>query len=487
MKQAILIMAHKNRAQIEKLVRYFDGQCDIFIHIDKKSKALTAEDEKVLASLPGVVQVSRKIAVHWGGFSLLRCQLYLLEQAMRHSDCRYIHLLSAQDYPLQPLVKFLRFFDMADKEYIGGTHLPAPNWDNNTYKRFQYYFFTDWFKFSTPKQVKWMWDFADKQKKWGIKRRLPKQVDHLYGGSAWFSLTRTCTEALLDYTKKHPALLRRYKYTFVPDEMYIHTVVWNIDFPHKKMGYTNYRYIHWAKQGDSHPVNFDESYLHELSSTEAFFARKYEYPTCERLVELTDKYMLTSEELTSTETGAWTTHTFVKHFYDGGLAQGIIKLCQICEVKDVIDLGCGPGWYVTALRKKHIPTVGYDGNPNTTELSQLLAEQAEYPCEQADLTDELMPEEPYDMVLCLSVGEYIPEQYEEQVWKNLNNATGKYLVLSWGSPKYPAEGTINLRSEEYIIERAAMCGLKVDKLATQTLRDHSWLQRYKDTVLVFRK
>ena len=29
MKQAILIMAHKNRAQLEKLIRYFEGKCDI--------------------------------------------------------------------------------------------------------------------------------------------------------------------------------------------------------------------------------------------------------------------------------------------------------------------------------------------------------------------------------------------------------------------------------------------------------------------------
>ena len=35
--------------------------------------------------------------------------------------------------------------------------------------------------------------------------------------------------------------------------------------------------------------------------------------------------------------------------------------------------------------------------------------------------------------------------------------------------------------------RGEMYGLIVDKLATRTLRDHSWLQRYKDTVLVFRK
>lgn len=36
MKQIILIMAHKNREQIERLVNYFEGKCDIIIHLDKK-------------------------------------------------------------------------------------------------------------------------------------------------------------------------------------------------------------------------------------------------------------------------------------------------------------------------------------------------------------------------------------------------------------------------------------------------------------------
>lgn len=87
MKQAILIMAHKNRMQLEKLIRYFEGKCDIIIHIDKTSE-FTRNDEKALAKLSGVKNVSRKIDVHWGGFSLLRCQLFLLEQGLKYSDCR---------------------------------------------------------------------------------------------------------------------------------------------------------------------------------------------------------------------------------------------------------------------------------------------------------------------------------------------------------------------------------------------------------------
>lgn len=36
MKHAILILAHKNVPQLCRLVKYFDRDCEVFIHIDKK-------------------------------------------------------------------------------------------------------------------------------------------------------------------------------------------------------------------------------------------------------------------------------------------------------------------------------------------------------------------------------------------------------------------------------------------------------------------
>lgn len=486
MKQAILIMAHKNRLQLERLIAYFEGKCDIIIHLDKHS-SFTKEDERVLAQLPGVRKVFRKIAVHWGGFSLVRCQLFLLEKGLKYSDCRYIHLLSGQDYPLKPLEDFLSFFELENREFIEGAHLPAPHWDGNTYKRIQHFYFTDWFRVSSDEDVNKVWRLADKQEKWGIKRRIPDQVKHIYGGSAWFSLTRKCTEKVIEYSHKHPSLLRRFMFTFAPDEIYIHTVVRHIDYPGKQMGNGNLRYIHWAKRGDNHPMEFDERHFHELSSSGAFFARKFECPNCLNLQDLTDKYLLANEKVTHSETGAWTTRTFAGHFFDGGLSKGLGKLCKVCGVKNVIDFGCGVGWYVTALRKECVAAVGYDGNPHTTEFSQLLEKQKDYPCEQADMTEELTVEEPYDMTLFLSVGEYIPSQHEEQVWKNLVGSTNNYLVLSWGTPDICEKGVVNPHTEKEIREKGVSWGLKVDELATRMLREHCWNPRHKKSVIVFTK
>ena len=156
-------------------------------------------------------------------------------------------------------------------------------------------------------------------------------------------------------------------------------------------------------------------------------------------------------------------------------------------MKNVIDLGCGPGWYVTALRKEKVAAVGYDGNPNTGEFSRLLAEQKDFTCGQADLVEELIPEEPFDVTLCLSVGEYIPSQYEEQVWKNLSVVTKRFLVISWASPDIYEEGVVNAHATKEIIKTANSFNFKIDELATVMLREYCWTERHKKNIIVFTK
>jgi SAM-dependent methyltransferase len=293
-------------------------------------------------------------------------------------------------------------------------------------------------------------------------------------------------------------------FTYVPEEIYVPTVVMGLEWEGKQYGNGNARYIHWRKEGDCHPTALTEYFFQELSATDAFFARKFEYPSCERLVEMTNQYLLRKEEYRASETGAWQHNTFTEHCFDEGLSNAIIHFCKVNEVAKVVDLGCGPGWYVTALRRNKIATLGYDGNPHTEELSRLLLGETNFPCEQADLTEELVPEEPYDLALCISVGEYIPEQYEEQVLQNLANATKRYLIISWASgmsplveaeaagstntaPQPPDEKIVNPREPQYLVEKLHKAGFEEDKLASHLLRQWAWKPRNKETVLVFKK
>ena len=42
------------------------------------------------------------------------------------------------------------------------------------------------------------------------------------------------------------------------------------------------------------------------------------------------------------------------------------------EINSVVDVGCGCGTYVEALKNSDVPVVGFDGNPYTLELIHVL-------------------------------------------------------------------------------------------------------------------
>lgn len=110
MKHAILILAHKNIGLLCRLAGYFEKDCDVFIHIDKK-QPVTREEEEKLRSYKQVKAVSREYDVNWGGTSVLESEMHLLRMAVQRGDADYFHLISGQDYPTRPLDYFLEFFN----------------------------------------------------------------------------------------------------------------------------------------------------------------------------------------------------------------------------------------------------------------------------------------------------------------------------------------------------------------------------------------
>lgn len=487
-KQVVLIQAHKNMSQLAKLVSYFEGKCDIFIHVDKKAE-VSQEELEELSQIQGVKRVYRRFSVSWAGFSILRCELFLLEEALKHSDGDYFHLLSGQDYPLQPLNDFLHFFHETSKDgYLKCRQLPFPQLDDSTYFRMQYYVLTDWINAKSTDGYKNVHKFINWQQKIGFKRRIPDQLNRLYGGSAWFSISKRSAKYLLDYTHKHPSFYRRLKFTFYPEEVYVGSVLMNSEFSNHIENREQLRCILWKNPGkDCSPMDLTLDNLEEiLKYGKKFFARKLEYPSCESLVKVIDQYMLKEPSKETSSTGSWQSCSFSDYDYDYGLSQGITFFCHTLGIDTVLDLGCGPGYYVSDLQKEKISAIGYDGNPHTEELSSLIIKGSTCcPCEVADITEELSVANPYDLVLFLNVGEYIPAHFEERVWKNLSTCTGRYLLINWGSREMEDERVVNAISEKKLVEKAATYGFGLDKLGTKVLRDHARKQTNKDGILLF--
>ncbi len=433
MSHAILIMAHKDYPQLRHLVEYFSHDCYVFIHIDRKGD-ITKEQTDELKKMGNVTRVYKRYAVHWGGTSILKCELFLIKCAMEESDADYIHIISGEDYPIKPLETFLNTFDNAkDVSFLSYVHLPHPKWQNNSYKRFEHFYpFDLYHDRNKSKQKAEQW--VNFQKKWHIHRTIPHYFEHLYGGSQWFSITREAAQVVIKYTRRHPAFYRRMRFTFAPEESYIQTVLLNL-MPVEKVLNDNLRFIRWKNENGNAPANLGTEHFHLLAASKSLFARKFSYPLCRQLVEKIDTYLLPKTPCDICETGVWIYKGFAQYpFYDR-VENTIYEYIKLTGIETVIDVGCGCGHYVAALRRLGIDACGYDANPYTEELSKQLLPWGDEPCHTYDFSNELEGYDTFDLAICLDVLPYIPITKRKQFISNLIKLSKKAILISCGDNK----------------------------------------------------
>lgn len=432
MKHAILILAHKDINQVKHLIEYFERDCYVYIHIDKTGEISRANASSLL-SLPQTTKVFRKYSLHWGGFSILKTEVFLLKEALENCDAEYFHLISGQDYPIKPLSYFLDFFKAyKNLNFLSFVHIPHPKWQENTYDRLTYYYFFDFFK-ERVKSCRLSKKWVNTESKYRIKRKIPQYFNHLYGGSQWFSITRAATTELLRYTKKHKSFYRRLHFTFAPEEIYIQTVLVNL-LPKHSIINNNKRFIRWKKENGNYPANLAMEHFHLLAESDDLFARKMDYPISSPLVSSIDKYLI-KENSTFYQlyNNGNTKNKFEVNLYNPRITECLYTYIKGVNLQDVLDIGCGCGFYVAALRRLRISIMGYDYNPLTTEISSLLLPWGDTLCGVADFTKKQNGFVSFDLVICLNVFQYIKVDDTNALTENLLRFSKKSIIISWDS------------------------------------------------------
>lgn len=175
-------------------------------------------------------------------------------------------------------------------------------------------------------------------------------------------------------------------------------------------------------------------------------------------------------------TGAWLCCDTEPHSFDEPLASAILELVRDWGDTTLVDVGCGSGQYVKFLRRYGVPAIGIDGNPNTPHFSEY--------CGVADFTEAgSIPKS--ECVLCLEVGEHIPEEHEEMFLRSLSEAAERDLILSWFPNDGEGIGHVNPRSNDYI--KSKLSDFTFDEVATEKLRESATLWWFRISVMVFHK
>lgn len=171
------------------------------------------------------------------------------------------------------------------------------------------------------------------------------------------------------------------------------------------------------------------------------------------------------------------------HFHDTNLATALCEFFKTVAGTSnisVADFGCGMGDYVKTFREHGIDAHGFDGNPDTPNLTNNL-------CKVLDLSQPQHFKKQFDWIMSLEVGEHLPKQFEDIYFQNLHNNNSQGIVLSWALKGQGGVGHFNEQDNDYIKKKLSDLNYINDIDAEEKLRKSSTGNWFKNTIMVFKK
>lgn len=283
-KHAYLIMAHNDFYTLEKLLELIDDERnDIFIHIDSKCNEITNNMVRSAIKISSVYFLEPRQNIRWGGFTQVKCEISLIELALKQGQYEYYHILSGADLPIKNQDYIHKFFeDNKGKEFIGFN-----NFDKER-KKISYFYFLQ--------------EVAPRSKKGNSLKVRYNNFLHVFfrvidrllilfqrivnmnrlknfngivcRGSNWVSITHNLAYDIIESKKD---IFKRYEYTAYPDEIFIQTHVYNSSFKNQiynlEYEYEGcLRHIDWER---GWPYTFTIQDQNELFNSNKLFARKF--------------------------------------------------------------------------------------------------------------------------------------------------------------------------------------------------------------------
>ncbi|MBR3584856.1 MAG: glycosyl transferase [Oscillospiraceae bacterium] len=267
-KHAYLIMCHNQFDLLCMLLSAIDDyRNDIYLHIDKKAKDVPLEKIRNTICKGKLVLIER-ISVNWGGYSQIKAELCLLEEATKEEH-EYYHLLSGADFPLKSQEEIHSFFAAnRGKQFIAfDSHEKV---GDEVKDRLRYYYrYQDRLGRSNDKSLLSRLQAISLrvQKLAGIDR-LSQCPYEIWKGANWFSITHDLANYVL---AEKETIKECFADSLCADELVLQSVAYSSPF-HNEIAYCNMRYIDW-KRGN--PYTFTIEDYDELTACGKLFARKF--------------------------------------------------------------------------------------------------------------------------------------------------------------------------------------------------------------------
>jgi len=269
-KIAFILLCHKDPDAIIQQATQLTAAGDVIaIHFDARAPAEAYKAiRKGLADNPAVTFARRRIRCGWGEWSLVQATLYAVEAAVAaFPRATHFYMLSGDCMAIKSAAFAHRHLDETDADYIESFDFFDSDWIK-TGIREERLIYRHMFNERTQKRL--FYASLNAQRRLGLQRVVPSDIQVMIG-SQWWCLRRRTIEAIMDFTRQRPDVMRFFRSTWIPDETFFQTLVRHL-VPEAEMRTRTLTFLLFTDYGM--PVTFHNDHYDLLLSQDYLFARK---------------------------------------------------------------------------------------------------------------------------------------------------------------------------------------------------------------------
>ncbi|WP_282027282.1 DUF5928 domain-containing protein [Ruegeria faecimaris] len=269
-KIAYILLCHKDPdaiiAQAEQLTAA--GDC-MAIHFDARaSREAYARIQGALQANSNVTFATKRIKCGWGEWSLVQATLNAVQAALEaFPRATHFYMLSGDCMAIKTAEYAHQFLNDNDRDFVESHDFFASNWIKTGMKedRLIYRHF-----FNERTQSRRFYTSYDVQKKLGLTREVPADIQVMIG-SQWWCLRRHTVEMIFEFLAQRPDVIRFFSTTWIPDETFFQTLVRHL-VPREEIDNRTLTFLMFSDYGM--PVTFYNDHYDMLLGQDFLFARK---------------------------------------------------------------------------------------------------------------------------------------------------------------------------------------------------------------------
>ncbi|MGR3568455.1 MAG: DUF5928 domain-containing protein [Pseudooceanicola nanhaiensis] len=257
--QAVIAQARRLTAAGDHMVIHFDGRAD---------DAAYREIAAALSDTPDVVVLKKRVKCGWGEWSLVQATLNAVDAALEaFPKATHLYMVSGDCMPIKSAEYAHALLDSAQVDHIESVDYFRSGWIKTGMReeRLIYRHFLN-----ERKHKRLFYAAVDWQKRLGLQRKVPADLEMMIG-SQWWCLRRRTVEALRDFCRARPDVMRFFRTTWIPDETFFQTLVRHL-VPENEIRSRSLTFLMFTDYGM--PVTFYNDHYDLLLGQDYLFARK---------------------------------------------------------------------------------------------------------------------------------------------------------------------------------------------------------------------